>query len=155
MNRKSADEVEALRKVLAAEHAAVYAYGLLGARTTGALRSRVSAAFDAHRGMRDQLRSLITTRGGKPSEPEASYALPVTPGSAAEAVRLAVQIESGVTTAYLELTATPSPALRRLAALAMQESATRSYGFRPTLTAFPGMPAPASPSPSASPTSSG
>ncbi|MFI6389435.1 ferritin-like domain-containing protein [Nonomuraea sp. NPDC050540] len=146
--RGAATDLERLRKALAAEHAAVYAYGLIGARTTGALRARVTSAFDGHRARRDQLRGLITARRGRPAEPEPSYALPVTPGNATEAIRLAVHVEQGITATYLELAACEDAALRRYAALAMQESVTRSYGFRPATPAFPGMPAPPKPAPS-------
>ncbi|MFI6498599.1 ferritin-like domain-containing protein [Nonomuraea typhae] len=145
------NDVQRLRKALSAEHAAVYAYGLIGARTTGSLRTRATAAFDAHRARRDQLRGLITARRGTPAEPEASYALPVTPRNPTEAVRLAVHVEQAITATYLELAACDDGALRRYAALAMQEAAARCYGFRPSVTAFPGMPAAPSPTPSPSP----
>ncbi|GAA3169041.1 ferritin-like domain-containing protein [Nonomuraea roseoviolacea] len=150
-------DVERLGKALAAEHAAVFAYGLIGARTTGALRSKATQAFDAHRARRDQLRTFITGRGGRPAEAEASYSLPLVPSTPADAVRLAVQIEAGMTAAYLELVAGDDAALRKYAALAMQEAVARSYAFRPAVgTAFPGMPGAASPasspaSPPASP----
>ncbi|MER6514475.1 ferritin-like domain-containing protein [Nonomuraea sp. NPDC001636] len=148
------DDVEKLRKALAAEHAAVFAYGLLGARTTDSLRDLTGAAYDAHRAHRDQLRNLIIGRGGRPTESEPSYALPYVPTGAAQAARLAVQLENGVTAAYLELAAAADPALRKYAALAMQESATRAYAFQPAPpAAFPGMPGstpPATPAPSRS-----
>ncbi|MGP3957167.1 ferritin-like domain-containing protein [Nonomuraea sp. 3N208] len=137
----NADDVEKLRKALAAEHAVLFAYGLLGARTSGSLRDRMSAAFDAHRARRDQLRGLITTRGGRPVEPDASYALPFFPSNATLAAKLAVHLENGVTAAYLELAAAQDMSLRRYAALAMQEAVTRAYAFRPAQPpAFPGMP---------------
>ncbi|MEV0384148.1 ferritin-like domain-containing protein [Nonomuraea sp. NPDC050643] len=143
---EGAEDVEKLRKALAAEHAALFAYGLLGGRTSGSLRARIVAAFDAHRARRDQLRGYITSRGGKPVEPDASYALPFFPSSAALAVKLAVHLESGVSAAYLELVAAQDAALRRYAALAMQEAVTRSYTFQPAQpAAFPGMPAQAAP----------
>ncbi|SDL89022.1 ferritin-like domain-containing protein [Nonomuraea jiangxiensis] len=153
MSEKSADDVEKLRKALAAEHAALYAYGLLGARTSGPLRDRMTAAFEAHRAGRDRLRAYITAHGGRPVEPDASYELPFFPGNATQAVRLAVQLETGVTAAYLELAAARDASLRRYAALAMQDAVTRSYDFRPAQpAAFPGMPvaatAPATVSPS-------
>jgi hypothetical protein len=129
-----------LGTALAAEHAAVYAYGIIGARTTGNLRSTVTAAFNAHRARRDQLRTLITTGGGTPTEPTATYDLPIIPSTPAQAVELAVLIERGVTSAYLELTASTDATVRRMAALAMQESVTRSYGLRPEIVALPGMP---------------
>jgi hypothetical protein len=132
--------LEVLRKALAAEHAAVYAYGVVAARTRGDLRARLASAFDAHRARRDRLRGLIIARGGTPAEPEASYLLPVTPTTAEAAVDLAVLVEDRVTAAYLELVAVPEPALRGMAALAMQESVARSYGLRPAISAFPGMP---------------
>jgi hypothetical protein len=131
----------ALARALAAEHAAVYAYGVVGARTSGGLRVRANAAFDAHRARRDQLRTLIAQRREKPAEPGPTYQLPFEVTTPAQAVRLAVQIEDGVLAAYLELSADPDPALRRLAALAMQECAVRGYGWRPAIPAFPGMPA--------------
>ena len=140
MTARTPADVEKLRKALSAEHAAVFAYGLIGARTTGSLRSRVTTAFDAHRARRDQLRAAITARGGTPSEPEAGYSLPIVPSTSAEAIRLAVYVETGITAAYLELVASDDASLRRYAALAMQESVNRSYGFRPVVTtAFPGM----------------
>nr|WP_236714723.1 ferritin-like domain-containing protein [Nonomuraea pusilla] len=139
-------DVEKLRKALAAEHAAVFAYGLLGARTSGALRSRISAAFEAHRARRDRLRAMITTRGGRPAEAEASYALPFVPTGPGQAARLAAQVEAGVAAAYLELAAASDAALREHAALAVQEAATRSYSLRPAPpAAFPGLPPAASP----------
>ncbi|MGW0809388.1 ferritin-like domain-containing protein [Nonomuraea sp. NPDC002799] len=137
----AADDVEKLRKALAAEHAAVFAYGLLGARTSGSLRARMTSAFDAHRARRDQLRTYITARGGRPAEPDASYALPFFPANAALATKLAVHLETGVTAAYLELAAAQDTTLRRYAALAMQEAVTRSWSLQPAQpTAFPGMP---------------
>ncbi|TDD11429.1 DUF4439 domain-containing protein [Nonomuraea deserti] len=150
--------MEKLRRALAAEHAALFAYGLLGARTSGSLRDRMTAAFDDHRAARDQLRGYITSRGGKPAEPDASYALPYVPSDAAQAAKLAVHLENGVTAAYLELAAAQDDALRRYAALAMQKAVIRSYAFRPAQPpAFPGMPAPppATPSPSSSPVQDG
>src|SRR5690606_31773568 len=131
----------ALAKALAAEHAAVYAYGVVGARTDGRLRARARAGFDAHRARRDQLRSLIVRMGGSPAEPSPAYRLPFPVESAKDAARLAAHVEEGLITAYLELAAVNDPSLRRLAALAAQECATRAYGWRPeTLQAFPGMP---------------
>ncbi|NUP67187.1 MAG: ferritin-like domain-containing protein [Nonomuraea sp.] len=145
----SGDDIDKLRKALAAEHAAVFAYGLLGARTSGALRDLVTSAYDAHRARRDQLRALITARGAKPSEAAASYALPFFPSNATLAARLAVRLEDGLTAAYLELTAAQDTALRKYAALAMQQSATRAYTFRPAQPpAFPGMPTTTPPTPS-------
>ncbi|WP_307801609.1 ferritin-like domain-containing protein [Microbispora triticiradicis] len=136
----AAPSAGALGRALSAEYAAVYAYGVVGGRTKGGLRARATAAFDAHRARRDQLRTLITQRGGTPTEPGPSYGLPFEVRTPSDAVRLAVLVEQRVVTAYLELAADRDPALRRLAALAAQESATRAYGWQPEIGAFPGMP---------------
>ncbi|WP_328853876.1 ferritin-like domain-containing protein [Microbispora hainanensis] len=131
---------DALDRALSAEHAAVYAYGVIGGKTSGALLKRATAGFDAHRARRDQLRTLITRRGGTPAEPGPTYLLPFEVREPADAVRLAVLVEQRVTTAYLELAADRDPALRRLAALAAQECATRAYGWQPKIgDPFPGM----------------
>lgn len=130
---------DALNRVLSAEHAAVYAYGVIGGKTSGALRRRATAGFDAHRARRDQLRTLVAQRGGTPAEPGPTYRLPFEVRKPADAVRLAVLVEQRMTTAYLELAADRDPALRRIAALAAQECATRAYGWQPEIGPFPGM----------------
>ncbi|MFC4584556.1 ferritin-like domain-containing protein [Sphaerisporangium corydalis] len=146
------DTLKGLNKALDAEHAAVYAYGVVGARTSGDRRSTAVAGFNAHRARRDQLRELITARGGTPSESGAAYDLPFPVTAAGDAVRLAALVEDRVTAAYLELAAVDDASLRRLAALAMQECAVRGYGWRPVIATFPGWPArEPGPSPSAEP----
>ncbi|MEU6738353.1 ferritin-like domain-containing protein [Streptosporangium sandarakinum] len=140
-----------LDTALAAEHAAVYAYGVLAARAEGALRSTMTAAFTAHRARRDRLRAMIIERGGTPAEPDASYRLPAVPSTSEQVVDLAVMVERGVTAAYLEAVASGDLTVRRMAALAMQECVVRAYGLRPEIETFPGMPAPASPSPAPTP----
>ncbi|MEU9829937.1 ferritin-like domain-containing protein [Streptosporangium sp. NPDC048047] len=141
-----------LGTALAAEHAAVYAYGVLAARAEGSLRSVMTAAFNAHRARRDRLRAMIIERGGTPAEPDASYRLPAVPSTSAQLTDLAVSVERGVTAAYIETVASGDPAVRRMAALAVQECVVRAYGLRPEIETFPGMPAPAPSSPAATPT---
>jgi hypothetical protein len=149
------DALQRLNKALDAEHAAVYAYGIVGARTSGGLRSSATAGFNAHRARRDQLRTLITARGGTPSESGSAYELPFAVTAAPDAARLAALVEARVTAAYLELAAVEEESLRRLAALAMQECAVRGYGWHPAIAALPGWPAPApGPSPKGGPVTS-
>ncbi|GIH68746.1 ferritin-like domain-containing protein [Sphaerimonospora thailandensis] len=139
---------DALARALAAEHAAVYAYGVIGGKVADGLRARATGGFDAHRARRDQLRSMIAQRGGSPTEPGPAYHLPFEVRTSADAVRLAVLVEGRLITAYLELAADRDPSLRRLAALAAQECATRAYGWQPSISAFPGMPGRAESGPS-------
>lgn len=137
------DPVTGLNTALAAEHAAVYAYGIAGARLTGAQRATATEAFNAHRARRDRLRALVLRYGGVPAEPEPAYTTPFPVVSGADCVRLAALVEERVAGAYLELAAVPDPGLRRMAAQAIQECAVRGYGWRPSPSAFPGFPAPA------------
>ncbi|MET8138972.1 ferritin-like domain-containing protein [Sphaerisporangium sp. NPDC005288] len=141
------DALSELNKVLAAEHAAVYAYGVVGAHSSGDQRTTATAGFNAHRARRDQIRGLIAARGGTPSEAGPAYELPFPVTAPREAARLAALVEDRVTAAYLELVAVGDLSLRRLAAQAMQECAVRGYGWQPVIAALPGHPAPA-PAPS-------
>lgn len=146
--------VDALNKALAAEHAAVYAYGLAAARARGTVRERITGGFNAHRAQRDRLRALVVERGGTPAEAQPAYAVPFTPGSSAQALRLAAQVEDGVAAVYLELAAVADTDVRRYAAQVLQEVAVRAYTLRPEPTALPGYPRPESPPPSAKPSGS-
>ncbi|MDH2425206.1 ferritin-like domain-containing protein [Sphaerisporangium sp. TRM90804] len=147
------DPLRALIKVLDAEHAAVYAYGVVGARAGGA-RAAATAGYEAHRARRDQLRAMIRARGGTPSEAGAAYDLPFPVPTARDAERLAAHVEERVTAAYLELAAVADPTLRRLAFTAMQESAVRGYGWHSPITAFPGRARAAAPAPAVTPSPS-
>ena len=83
---------EALHTTLAAEHAALYVYGALGAQTSqsGAptLYDALTDAYNAHRARRDQLVAILTDLGEQPVAAEPVYELPenldstdaVTPG---------------------------------------------------------------------------
>ena len=66
-------EVDALQTTLAAEHAAVYVYGLLGSRTSQAteleLYTALRAAYEAHRQRRDTLIGEIAALGATPTRP--------------------------------------------------------------------------------------
>ncbi|GII78229.1 hypothetical protein Sru01_32110 [Sphaerisporangium rufum] len=132
------DALRGLATALAAEHTAVYAYGVVGGRTRGRERDAAREAFDAHRARRDRLRGLIIARGGTPPEAAAAYEPPFPVAGETDAVRLAALVEQRVTAAYLELAAVPDAALRRLAALAMQESTVRSLTWQAPINALPG-----------------
>ena len=71
--------LEALQLTLADEHAALYTYGVLGARTsqaaTPALHDALTVAYRRHRSRRDQLRILVQEAGGEPVPAAAAYEL--------------------------------------------------------------------------------
>ena len=72
--------VDALNAALAAEHAALFVYGALGAQTSQTAEPTLYAAIDSayaeHRARRDQLVSAILDEGAAPTAAEPAYALP-------------------------------------------------------------------------------
>jgi len=132
--------VAALQGALAAEHAAVYGYGVVGAMLTGARQASAHADWTAHQVARDTLVTMLTRLGATPVAASPAYELPFGVTSAKSAAKLAATLEDGVTRAYLGLVAVSNPALRTFAAQAMQTSANRALTWSGTTTAFPGMP---------------
>jgi hypothetical protein len=133
--------ITALQDALAAEHAAVYGYGVVGAMLAGTELADARADWTVHQYARDTLVSMLTKLGATPVAASPAYRLPFAVTNAQSAVRLAVTVENGVTRAYLGLVATSNPALRAFAAQAMQASANRAAAWSGTTVAFPGMPA--------------
>jgi hypothetical protein len=150
----TADEV--LAGLLEAEHAAIYAYGVLGARLDDATRRLALSAHDAHRAARDDLQRLLTSRGRDLPVPAPAY--DVTVATRAQAVALAVRLEDDLAGRWHDLVA--DPGLRPRAVQGLSDSAVRAAlwrrkaGPRPWTQAFPGQPAQASSS-SSSPSSPG
>ncbi len=131
--------IGALQAALAAEHAAVYGYGVVGAMLTGAARASARADWTAHQVARDTLAAMLTQADATPVAASPAYRLPFPVTGAASAKRLAADLEEGVTQAYLGLVAVNDPALRTFGAKAMQTSANRAVAWRGTTVAFPGM----------------
>jgi Domain of unknown function (DUF4439) len=137
----SSTSVAALQSALAAEHAAVYGYGIVGAMLTGAEQAHARTDWTAHQVARDTLVTMLTRLGATPVAASPAYKLPFAVTKAESAARLAATLENGVTRAYLGLVAVNNPSLRAFAARAMQTSANRALAWSGTTTAFPGMPA--------------
>ena len=135
----AANEVTALQAALAAEHAAVYGYGVTGAMLSGADRTAAQADYRAHQVARDTLHALLVKRGVTPVAASAVYELPFAVTDARSARRLAAVLEEGVTQAYLGVVAVADQKLRLFAALAMQPAAERAAAWRGSTVAFPGM----------------
>jgi uncharacterized protein DUF4439 len=133
-------ETAALQGALAAEHAAVYGYGIAGAMLAGTEQASARADWSAHQVARDTLEAMLTARGAVPVAASAAYALPFAVAGAPAARKLAAALETGVTRAYLGVVAVSDPALRSFAATAMQTAANRALAWSGTTVAFPGMP---------------
>jgi hypothetical protein len=134
--------VGALQDALAAEHAAVFGYGSLGAWLTGGALARAHEGYDAHRRRRDRLDQFIRRAGAQPRPAAAAYRLPFAVTSGSRARRLAAGIEDGVadTFGWLVTTAGRGSSLRTDAAGWLTESALRAAGWRRASRALPGLP---------------
>jgi hypothetical protein len=132
-------DAAALQAALAAEHAAVYGYGVVGSMLSGTSQADARADWAAHQVARDTLVAMITRLDAPPAAASPAYQLPFPVTNAKSAVKLAASLEDGVTRAYLGLVAVTNPTLRSFAAQSMQTAANRALAWRGSTTAFPGM----------------
>ncbi|HET6636736.1 MAG TPA: ferritin-like domain-containing protein [Streptomyces sp.] len=147
-------ELTALQAALAAEHAAVYGYGVVGGRIADDRQDEARSAYDGHRARRDHLRRVIRDLGGTPQPAAAAYTLPFAVPDSDAAVRLATELEQRVAGVYADLVRATEGTRRGDAAAALREAALRASGWRGGGVAFPGLAeraVPAAPSPSGSP----
>ncbi|GAA2517316.1 ferritin-like domain-containing protein [Streptomyces gobitricini] len=131
--------LEAAQAALAAEHAAVYGYGVVGGRIGDGRAAEATAAYAAHRARRDALARAVRDLGGRPAASAAAYALPFPVPDAAAAVRLAAELEDRVAGVYSDLVRSAEGPLRREAASALREAAVRAVRWRGSGVAFPGL----------------
>jgi hypothetical protein len=135
---------DVLADLLADEHAAVYAYGLLGARLPDAERRLARTAFDAHRAVRDLLRGRLVALGATPAPPHPAYEVRVV--NRAQALALAVRLEEGLAVRWRDLVAvSDARPNRRLGVQQLQACAVRAARWRRTsgrtpTVALPGKP---------------
>ncbi|WNI28891.1 ferritin-like domain-containing protein [Streptomyces sp. ITFR-6] len=131
--------LKAAQAALAAEHAAVYGYGVAGGRVTAGRRAEATAAHHAHRARRDALVRTVRGLGGEPVAADPAYALPFAVPGPAEAVRLAAVLEDRVADVYSDLVRAAEGPLRRDAADALREAAVRAVRWRGSGIPFPGL----------------
>ncbi|MFF4504178.1 ferritin-like domain-containing protein [Streptomyces sp. NPDC001401] len=132
-------ELKALQAALAAEHAAVYGYGVVGGRIRAGRRTEARSAYDAHRARRDALTREVRDLGGTPVAAAAAYALPFPVPDSAAAVRLATELEDRVAGVYSDLVRATGGERRRAAAVALREAAVRAVRWSGESVAFPGL----------------
>jgi hypothetical protein len=132
-------ELEALQKALAAEHAAVYGYGVVGGRIGEVRRAEAKAAYDAHRARRDALVRAVRDLDGKPVAAAPAYALPFPVPDPAAAVRLAADLEDRVAGVWSDVVRATGGERRSTAAEALREAAVRAVRWRGESVAFPGL----------------
>jgi hypothetical protein len=135
--------VQAMQKALAAEHAAVHLFGVLGGQASKsrqpALFNRLDEAYDEHRASRDRLTVLVSAKGSDPVASLVDYAVPGPTSTAAQIEAVARTIERRVTKTYGELVENTAGSDRRWAIQALDASALRELDFGIAPSRFPGL----------------
>ncbi|MDT4938991.1 MAG: hypothetical protein QOG80_2662 [Pseudonocardiales bacterium] len=143
---------DAWQAALAAEHQAVFGYGLLGPRLTGPTeRGLARDCQAAHEALRDATASALRAAGQTPVDPAADYAGLYPVPAAPAARRLAIRLEADAATAWRFLYARAAELgdagsrTRASAQQALMQSAVRATRWRRTAgdatptVAFPGI----------------
>jgi hypothetical protein len=127
--------VQALQNALAAEHAVIWGYAVVGAKVGADLRGRVDTADAEHRTRRDATATAIRELSADPTPTRSSYAIPFPVTDQTSALRLAVRLEEGACAAwrYVVATAEDIP-LRRSALDALTASTLRATSWRGLVT---------------------
>lgn len=133
---------EALQETLAAEHAAVYVYSLVGAKSLVAspvLGERLQSAYATHRARRDHLRSRIASAGAVPVGAAPAYEVDAEDVSVENLQRVARETEARCAAVYAQLVASSTGETRRWAVDALVDSAVRSLTLGSAANAYPGL----------------
>jgi hypothetical protein len=131
-----------LPAALAAEYAAIFAYGPIGVRLTGAEQDAARAAEAAHRNLRDALVLMLNGTGLPPAAP--GYKLPEPVVDRAAALRVAIAVEEKAGAVWRAALSATAAAQRRQALDALTGCAVRATRWRrfakvdPITVAFPG-----------------
>jgi hypothetical protein len=141
---KDADNA-ALCDALAIEHSTIYGYGIVSALSPPGVNGLVVDALLQHRQRRDDVIAMLAARKVTPPVAASGYQLPMLVGSAADAARLAVRMETDGATAWravIEHAETADD--RAFASTALTQSAVmaarwnRVLGAWPITSSFPG-----------------
>ena len=128
----------ALCDALSVEHSTIYGYGIVSALSPPGVNNLVVEAFQQHRQRRDDVIAMLTARKVTAPVAAAGYQLPMLVGSAADAARLAVRMESDGQTAWravIEHAGTGED--RAFAATALTQSTVMAARWNRVLNAWP------------------
>lgn len=124
-------------QLLSAQYAAIYSYGLVGARLPESEQPQAAAALAAHRAARDQVILALDAEGVLP--PPAAPAYDTGPVESPEQAReLAVRVESALVPRWSAWAGTQSGSARGFANTQAQACALRAVAWGAPATAFPG-----------------
>ncbi|MEU3270645.1 ferritin-like domain-containing protein [Saccharomonospora sp. NPDC006951] len=139
------EALDALQRALAAEHAAVWVYGLVSAFLPADFGRGIDAGAAAHRDRRDACERVLAATGTAPVPAETAYLAPEEVTDEASAVALVITAEQDAAAAWHGvLERTDDAGLRTLACDSLIGSATRGTSWRmeagrqPAAVALPG-----------------
>jgi hypothetical protein len=137
-------ELGALQACLAAEHEALYAYGVVGGVLSAFHRptdlAYATASYNAHLARRDTLTGLIVKLSAPPTPAAAVYAIPFPVNNPLQCSRLARTVERRTAAVYCTAVSSTTDATRDVLAAAVADAAVREYRWGGRLQAFPGAP---------------
>lgn len=143
-----ADKGDALlADALKAEHAAVFGYGLVGARLGGKDRQLATQIEASHRDRRDALLLRLSQKGASAPPADPTYALPFPVTDRTSALRLAIAIEEAAGRVWRSALPETVAEERKLALDALTDCAVnatklrRLAGVSPVTVPLPGSPA--------------
>lgn len=136
-------EPDALQTCLAAEHAAVFGYGVLGGVLAGTSPSTVQmtladASYAVHRDRRDTLVAMITELGPDPVAAAAVYDVS-RPTDRADCTALAQELERRTAAVYAYAVAFTTGERRRFASTSLVDCAVRGVEWGAPSAPLPGI----------------
>jgi len=136
--------LDALQATLADEHAALYTYGVLGARTSQAaspaLYETLTAGYRRHRTRRDELQLMVRDAGGDPVAAEAAYDLDGSLLRPAQLERAAADLEAASVEQLVALVAQSTGPVREWALTEATWSAVQRLTLGSEPETWPGAP---------------
>jgi hypothetical protein len=140
---RTASGMESLQAALAAEHAAVWIYGALGAQSSRSAQPRLSSSLTrgylTHRGRRDELIRAVRDAGAEPVAAAAGYEFPRESPATAGLAGTAAGIERWTAAIYADVVANTSGAQRAWAIAALTDAAVCELDYRGSPEIFPGL----------------
>jgi hypothetical protein len=126
------EQTAALQTALAAEHAAIWSYGLIGAFLAKAQAGQLAEAAAAHRARRDATERVLIDAGALPVPAEPGYLTPEPVSDADSALRLAITVETDTAAAWRSVVErSPARSGARVTALtALTDAAVRAARWR-------------------------
>lgn len=141
-DRPESPDQAALFDAVAAEHAAIYGYGMVSAHSLPTRNELVSEALAQHRDRREAALALLGERKVQVPLPAAGYQLPMVVDSPTDAAKLAVQMEMDCAVAWRAVLeqareGTDGEKDRSLGLTALTECAVMAARWRKVLRAWP------------------